>query len=231
MDVAASIERGMRAQLGRLGDALARGTPRLGWKIAINDPAVQRRMGLEAPLVGVLDGARSRGSGGELALSPGAIAKVEAEVSIRVGRDVSGAESGERARSAIAALAPAIEVVDYAKPSESLEAILSHAAFHVAAVFGDERPAAAVDLAGLGVEWPRLFKNDELARAPARELRPQSLEAIVALVARTLERHGERLREGDRILSGAFTQPIGVQAGDRVRVEAGPLGPVELSVS
>jgi 2-oxo-hept-3-ene-1,7-dioate hydratase len=50
----------------------------------------------------------------------------------------------------------------------------------------------------------------------------------VALVADTLADHGERLRPGDRILSGAFTRPLPVAAGDRVAGVVEPLGRVEV---
>ena len=52
------IAAGMARQLAAYHEALAAGMPRLGWKIGINDPAAQQRMGIAATLVGWLDGRR-----------------------------------------------------------------------------------------------------------------------------------------------------------------------------
>ena len=42
----------MARQLERFREAIAAGMPRVGWKIGINDPAAQERIGLSAPIVG-----------------------------------------------------------------------------------------------------------------------------------------------------------------------------------
>ena len=48
------INSGMARQFAAFRHALAEGMPRLGWKVAFNDPAIQQRMGLTATLVGWL---------------------------------------------------------------------------------------------------------------------------------------------------------------------------------
>jgi 2-keto-4-pentenoate hydratase len=49
----------MTEQLQRLDARLIAGMPRLGWKVGINVPEVQRQVGLTHALVGWLDGERS----------------------------------------------------------------------------------------------------------------------------------------------------------------------------
>src|SRR5262245_15926304 len=48
------VVRGMEVQLARWRAVLARGGVRVGWKIGVNEPALQRRLGLTGPVVGHL---------------------------------------------------------------------------------------------------------------------------------------------------------------------------------
>src|SRR5438874_2192586 len=57
------------------------------------------------------------------------------------------------------------------------------------------------------------------------------LSAVVCHVADWLAAFGERLRAGDRIICGSLAPPIWVKAGDRVRVDLGPLGAVEVALT
>jgi 2-oxo-3-hexenedioate decarboxylase len=106
----------MAAQLADLKRRLASGVPRLGWKVGFNDAAVQRKLGVDGFLVAALDGARPVSTGGTCTVPPGSQPCVEAEVAVRMARGLGGNETPEQALAAIAALAPAIEVVDYARP-------------------------------------------------------------------------------------------------------------------
>ena len=57
------------------------------------------------------------------------------------------------------------------------------------------------------------------------------LEAMVAAVSDRLAAAGERLRPGDRIITGVIAPPPTVKAGDVVRLELESLGAVELAFS
>ncbi len=52
----ARLPPGMRRQLDAMHVALANGASRLGWKVVINVPSVQRSLGLSHALVGWIDG-------------------------------------------------------------------------------------------------------------------------------------------------------------------------------
>jgi hypothetical protein len=60
----------MRRQLARFHAAIAAGMPRVGWKICINDPRTQSRLGIDAPFVGPLNGTRVFTSGDAFLVSP-----------------------------------------------------------------------------------------------------------------------------------------------------------------
>ncbi len=220
---------GMKAQLDRLTQATAAGVPRIGWKIGINDHARQQQLGIDGPVVGVLDGERTFRSGEACGLAPGALAAAEAEVAVWLKRDVRNDESADRARTAIAAMAPAIELVDYQRPRGSLAEILAHSIFHFAVVFGEEQPFTWERVPE--GSWPQLLRNGTPVADRDPALVPDDLGEIVRHVARLLAQHGERLRAGDRVICGSFVQPQPVEAGDQIAVDFGPLGWVEVRLT
>jgi 2-oxo-hept-3-ene-1,7-dioate hydratase len=225
--VRGAVERGMAAQLERLRAAVAAGTPRLGWKIALNDPDVQRAIGLDGPLVAALDGAACIPPGGTYHASRDASLAAEAEIAIEIGRDLAGDATIDQARAAIASFAPAIEIVDRARPAGNLTALLAHSVFHAATVIGAAQPR----LPELSPAWPRLTVPDRAPVEADPTLVPADLAAVVAHAARMLARHGDRLAAGDRVISGSFVQPVPVAAGDRVEVDFGPLGAVAVHIA
>jgi 2-keto-4-pentenoate hydratase len=203
----------MAAQLERFHAVLAAGAPRLGWKIAFNDPAAQQRAGLPGPQIAWIDGRHVAADGGAWVLAPGSRVHVEAEVAIRMAHDVPADAGIDAARAAIAGVAPAIELVDYAKPSSPLAALIENAFFHAGTVFGAEVAGivADADTALLGVDT----NGSRVAAAlPGRV--PADLGEIVVLAADTLARFGERLLAGDRIICGSYITPFPAAPGDRV---------------
>src|SRR6188474_3166984 len=101
------IEGGMARQFKVLTVALASGMPRLGWKIGINNPAAQQRMGLEGSLVGWLDGRRVFANGAAYSPPPQAKPRIEAETAIIVAADVGAEATLEEAGAAISGVAAA----------------------------------------------------------------------------------------------------------------------------
>jgi 2-keto-4-pentenoate hydratase len=220
--VTAAFDAALRRQQLRLQAALAGGMPRLGWKVCVNERGAQRRLGLSGPFAGFLDGARRISSGGVCA-TPAAGA-VEPEIAIRIGAAVGGGAALAEARRAIAALAPALEIVDYTRGAHSLEGVVESSSFHFGVVLGEPRPGASAP--AIGADCPRLVQNGARAGKPDASLVPADLGEIVLLVAGSLARRGERLEAGDWILSGACTPPVRVAAGDEVSADFGALGTV-----
>jgi len=220
---------GMEAQLSRWRALGTEGTRRIGWKIGLNDPAVQRHFKLELPVVGYLDPDRVTADGAMLEVSAQATIVAEAEIAIRVGRDVAAGTSVAEARAAITAFAPAIELLDSSRPARSLDEILEHDIFHEAVVFGAEVEVAPESvLRQLRVE---VSKNHGMVRELEPSLVPEELGSIVEVVADTLADHGETLRAGDRIIAGSLIKPVRLVAGDRIDVEIEPLGSVSVTLS
>jgi 2-oxo-hept-3-ene-1,7-dioate hydratase len=222
------IAQGMREQIKWLHDCIARGAPRVGWKIGITDAAAQAKWGISEPVVGALSGNHAFESGADVPVRKGAVIRGEAEISIRVGEDVTADCTLEQAHAAIASLGPAIELIDISKPGPDLATILSHSIYHAGVVFGEEHPSDT--LRKVEPYWPRAFRNGKAVRQPEPKLIPEDLGRLVELVAKLLPRYGESLKAGDRIISGSFVTPMIGEHGDTMKVDFGALGTVELRV-
>jgi 2-oxo-hept-3-ene-1,7-dioate hydratase len=213
---AAAIDRAMTLQLRGFRDALLAGMPRLGWKVGFNDPRMLERLGLPAPVVGWLDGTRALASGDTYVIRPGSRIAIEAEVAVRAGGG-----------GAVAAVAPAFELVNFSLPASSLEGMLEHDLFHDAVVLG--REALPVPIAD--DTWPIVRRNgEEVARRDAAVLVLQPARALRD-VAAALARYGEHVETGDWLILGSLTPPVAVYAGDRVEADFGPLGRVAVTIA
>jgi 2-oxo-hept-3-ene-1,7-dioate hydratase len=222
------IKRGMHAQIRRLHDNIARGIPRVGWKIGITDENAKAKWGITEPAVGALAGDCAFESGADVPVPAGSVIRGEAEVFIRVGEDVPADCTPAKIHEAIISLGPAIELIDISKPSGDLSTILGHSIFHTGVVFGPELAPETLDK--VEPYWPRAFRNGKAVRQPEPALIPQDLGALVALVANLLPRYGESLKTGDCIISGSFVKPMIGEPGDTMKVDFGALGTVELRV-
>jgi len=226
-DAAAALARGLAEQRAALERALSSGMPRAGWKIGLNVPEVQQRLGLGGSLVGWIDGRRVVATGSRYEVRPGTRLHVEAELALRLGAPVRAGAPAEEARRAIREVAPALELVDYALPRSDLEAIVSHSMFHAGTVLGPPSPAAE---ALLDPAHPRVLVGGELRAAPQAGWVPADLGAAVSLVARRLAEIGHALQAGDLVLSGSYTRPLPLAAGDTVVADFGALGAVSVTL-
>lgn len=224
--VEAALQRGLAAQLETWRRQVQAPGQRLGWKIGFNDRASQQRLGLAHPVIGFLRNDRRLPSGAAFRVPAGAIIKAEAEVAIRIGRDVPAGGSVETAEAAIAALAPAIEIVDVTHPLDGLEALLRGNLYQAAVAIGAERVG--------GLSNPRQTVRAELhatgaaSRASEPQRLPERFGELVRVVADLLGAHGEVLRAGDWMIGGAIIEPAVVTAGTRIDIDMPPLGRITL---
>jgi 2-keto-4-pentenoate hydratase len=199
------------AMLERRRDAIASGARPLGWKVGFNVPAVQEMLGIEAPLAGFLSTAGLLADGGSYS-TEGRPSVAEPEVAVELGED----------GRTIVALLPALEVADTPDLSWDVARILAGNIFHRAVAFGPRTEGVVPGEARV------LVNGEQRERIPA-ERTSGHLEAMVEAVGDRLAAAGERLRPGDRIITGVLAPPPSVGAGDRVRLELDGLGAVELS--
>jgi 2-keto-4-pentenoate hydratase len=221
---------GMKLQLTRLAAAQAKGMPRRGWKIGINVPEVLKQLSLPHPGLGWLDGNRIFDSGSMFEAPPESQLHLEPEVAIRISSRVAKDSSAASARSCIAAIHPALEIVNYAKPKAGLTDVVSHSMFHEATVLGDPVPITAAR--ELGSTWPRLSISGQEPARPRADLVPADLGELVAFAADFLAAFGQSLNEGDLLLSGAYLpRALGIAAGESAIAEYGEMGAVSMRVA
>lgn len=206
-----SVERGTAALVVRRREILAQGAEPIGWKIGFNVPATQEKLGIDRPLAGFLTTDTLLEDGAAWSLSEGGEVIVESEVALEVGED---------ART-IVALLPALELADIPDLSMEVEQILAGNIFHRAVAFG---PRVETRAPGAG----RILVNGDLQHEVDASATGERLEEMVSAVAGRLADVDERLRAGDRIITGIIAPPHEARAGDRVRVEFDALGGVEL---
>lgn len=219
----------MERQLARWRAARANGMPRAGWKVGINVPEVQARLGLAHPLLGWLDGSRVHASGARLEATAGAKWHVEPELAIRIAEAVDPAAGPDAARDCVASVAPAFEIVDYSLPASGLGDVVEHCMFHAGCVLGDSRPVDAA--ADLGTRWPELRVGGELGPAPRADLVPAEIGDLVRFAARLLARFGESIEAGDVLLSGSYSaRAVALPPHSEACADFGPLGQVRVEV-
>jgi 2-keto-4-pentenoate hydratase len=213
--LSAPVLEGLRRQAAQLRERLAAGERRVGWKVALNDPRVQRALGIEAPVIGYLTSATVVPSGAPHALAGATRPAIEPEVAVHVG------EGGE-----IAALGTALEVIDVDMPFDDLPAIMERNVFHRAAVLGPPVQGVA-ELAGLTARMTRNGRAEPEIDVAGAALPPAE---TVELVGRCLAEVGDELRPGDVIIAGSLVTAVPLEAGERVELEIDGLGAVALEI-
>jgi 2-keto-4-pentenoate hydratase len=202
---------GMAALLVRRREILAQGAEPLGWKVGFNLPEFQQKLGIDAPLAGFLTTDGLLEDGAEWSLGKNGEVVVESEVAVELGDD---------ARS-IVALLPALELADPPDLSLDVDSILAGNIFHRGVAFG---PRVETDAPGAG----RILVNGSVQHEIDADRARANLEAMVEAVAARLEAADERLRHGERIITGVLAPPHKAEPGDTVRLELDALGGVEL---
>ncbi len=216
----AGYDSGMQKQVARFHEALEAGMPRLGWKVALSDPMAMERLGISEPAIAWLDGRRLLPAGARYTPPAGARTSVEAEVAIHIGDD-----------GRIDVVAPAIEFVDLSRPAGSIEAMLGHAVFHEAVMFGASMPFESwrmIDWPPQG--WPVIRKNGDVAATFAPQLAPDDFAALVVAKRAQLEAAGEALEPGDWIITGSLTTPVPVMPDDNIAIDYGALGQLATAI-
>ena len=217
------VVQGLEAALADWRAALAQGAERIGWKIGLNIPEVQKQLGIEEPVIGFLTSRTVIADDGEYAAGGAGALRAEPEVALQLGAAVAPDADADEAREAIAGLAPAIELVDVERPPTTVEEIVAGNVFHRAVVFGPSRPAMPAE----GMRGTLKVDGEEREAADA----PDDFADVVRLTARLLGTAGERLKEGDRIIAGSLTPQVPLGPGNQVAVEIGGLGSVRVRIA
>ena len=189
--------------------------------------AVQRQLGVDQPDFGVLFDDMEYLDGDDVPMDRLLQPKIEAEVAFVVGRDLDDhAPSYSRVVSSLAYALPALEIVDSAIADWriTLEDTVADNASCGAYVLGHQPVSLGrLSLGGFGMTMTK--HGDVVSTGVGAACLGHPLRAVYWL-ARTMARHGQGLREGDVILSGALGPMVAVASGDAIHAQIGALGSV-----
>lgn len=216
----------LRQRLEEDGDAV------VGAKLSVTSEALLQRLGLRAPLIGPILRSRHHPGGATLPRGAFMVCIVEAEVGLRLRRDIEGTLSRDDLLDAIDAVFPAIELADsrYARwPEAPAPAIVADLAYAGAWVRGaDCANWRELDLSALPV---RLSRDGALTReGHSSAVLGDPLRALARAVAEA-STHGRVLRAGTVVSTGTCTAPWPLDDGGHLHADFGPLGQVELTLS
>jgi 2-keto-4-pentenoate hydratase len=209
--------------------ALAAGRRVVGRKIGLTAPAVQRQLGVDRPDFGVLYEDMAHASGDTVASERLLQPKVEAEVAFELGADLDGAVDLDTVRAAVRRVLPALEIVDSRIAGWDItfgDTVADNASSGLY-VLG-ENTVGTHDLAALDLPTVAmtLTKDGETASSGTGDACLGDPVAALGWLAQTAQRHGDPLRAGQIVLSGALGPMVPVGAGATVAAEIRGLGSV-----
>lgn len=224
---------GYRIQLGVLDAHLEAGQRQAGWKVGLTAKAIQEQQNYHEPVFGYLleRGAMPLGSAvrcDEL-LKPGA----EPELCVRLGQPLQGpGVTPDAARAAIAAVAPALEVIEVRgvftdDPSLALADNVGQKGFVTGAW---QEGGGPWDSASWGLAGARLtlrINGEEMDAADGTAVLGDPA-ASLAFLANRLADFGRRVEAGSVVMTGSFTRMYPLAPGDEVVAHFKPFGPVSV---
>lgn len=206
---------------------LAEGRRLVGRKIGLTSLAVQAQLGVDQPDFGMLFADMAVGDGEIVAAGRLIQPKVEAEVALVIGRDLTHERHtyADLIRATEYAL-PAIEIVDSRIENWNIkfvDTVADNASSGLFVLGGRPVKLNDLDLTACAMEMKR--GEDVVSRGNGRACLGSPLNAAVWL-ADMMVRCGRPLLAGDIVLTGALGPMVAVQSGDRFDVRIESLGNV-----
>lgn len=199
----------------------------VGLKVGLTSKAVQQQLGVDQPDFGVLFDDMEYLDGDTVPMARLIQPKVEAEVALVVGRDLSGeAPTWSEFLNALAYALPALEIVDSVIQDWKITLVdtVADNASSALYVLGHQPVSlGALDLACVGMQMAVNGAVASVGTGAACLGHP--LRAAYWL-ARTMAARGQPLEAGQVILSGALGPMVPLKAGDQVQAFMGSLGSV-----
>lgn len=203
----------------------------VGRKIGLTSEAVQRQLGVDQPDFGVLfdDMAHADGQVADLGrlLQP----RVEAEIAFILAHDLEGDVDADRVHTSVAYAVAALEIVDsrVASWDISITDTIADNGSSGLFVLGSRR-MNPTEFEPRSVQMTMRVNGSIASTGSGAACLGDPLAALDWL-ARTAQRIGEPLRQGEVVLSGALGPVVDVRDGDLVQAEIGDLGTVAVSLA
>jgi 2-oxo-hept-3-ene-1,7-dioate hydratase len=204
-----------------------------GRKIGLTSRAMQLSSQIDEPDFAPLMDDMFFAAGGDIPIATFIAPRVEVELAFVLARPLAGPHATrDDVLAATDCVTPAIEIIDARieqfdrdtkAPRKVFDTIADFAA-NAGIVLGDRRVQPRdVDLRWVGALLEKNGVIEETGLAAGVLGHPAN---GVAWLANKIAPYGEALAAGDVVLAGSFTRPVTAVAGDRFRVDYGPLGVV-----
>lgn len=207
-----------------------RGEPVIGYKVGCTSAAMQRQLGVGEPIFARVFGTGCFPSGVELSHRGFANLAVEAELAVRLDRDVTAQLAGRHElESAIESVFPVVELHHYvlsgARPS--LAELVAGGGMHAGFVLPDPEisapPLADIESLSLWIDGRRM------GAAGGADLSSTVFQSL-SWLARKLAEAGLTLARGQIVLTGSLLNLYPVGPGSTVVAAAAPAGRSSASV-
>jgi len=223
-----TVEEGYAIQALSMARRYARGERRVGVKMGLTSRAKMQQVGVNEVVWGRLTDAMRVEEGGRVSLSRYAHPRVEPELAFLMKAPLSGEVSAVEAMAAVAAVAPAMEIIDsrYKDFKFTLSDVVADNSSSSGFVIGNWVDPG-IDFSNLGLVMEvdgRAVQTGSTAAILGHPVR--SLVAAARMVARW----GERLEPGYIVMAGGATAAHPLAAGMHVRTEFQSLGSISFSV-
>lgn len=232
------IADGMAAQRELLAGLERDGATLIGYKAGFGATEALELLRIPEPLIGFLhDRTLLPASGAEptgIALTGWERPHAEAEVAVRLGRDLTPDMGDEEILASVATVAPAIELADLhiTPAADEVPSILAGDIFHRWLMLGDE---VAVD--GWAAASPRMTVTHRRADGTDTvhvvddvEAVPGSALAVLAECVRMAPLLGRTVRAGDVVILGSIIPPLPVGPGEEYHVAFDGVAPLAVAL-
>ena len=212
--------------------ALAAGRRVVGRKIGLTSLAVQRQLGVDRPDFGALLDDMRIADGGEVPSGRLLQPKVEAEVALVLGADLTGeAHTVDEVLRAIDHVRPALELVDSRIADWKItyaDTVADNGSSGLFVLGASEVSPVGLDFPGVRMTLSR--NSEQVSAGTGAACLGSPLNAAVWL-ADTLAAAGDPLRAGDVVLTGALGPMSVAVPGDVFEAQISGLGDVRVSFS
>ncbi len=209
---------------------VAGGASVVGRKIGLTSPAVQQQLGVDQPDFGILFDDMGFQDGDAVPIGALLQPKVEAEIAFILGADLAeGPLDAAQVRGAVAAVLPALEIVDSRIAHWDITFVDTVADNGSSALYVLGQVRRTLDeIEPVDVEMTMFAGDAEVSSGTGAACLGDPLTAL-AWLARTALDFGQPLRAGDLVLSGALGPMYPIRPGEHVRAELRGLGTVSAS--